>query len=258
MFSKKKDPFKDPQIINHKETGIDLPLRYYRAAAIFSYFEVQLDPLKDMISCQRLHPIKKSSKTGIICFINTFCQHSSIEEFSTFTIAIPVTMAKKPAPAQLPFLFEQSWPNNGLFVYREGVSNSTIYDVSNKVWGYQSFLADIDTSKRDETYQETIVSEEEHILTLINKHPEYTKEEEWDIPLFSIKNNQILETIWRIRGSVERSNEPESSMVILGEHPLISTFKTELKISPKSFHTRYFINLKAQKSLPERILSVLA
>lgn len=254
MLFKKKGLFEGLHPSIHPATGLEVPVRYYMAEMVMSYFEADFETVRAWVPSASLHPIRINSKTGILCIITTQCKHSSIGEFSAVALSVPVTTGKKPAPAKMPLIFEESWPNKGLFLYKEATTTSEAYRAATELWSHPEFLAEIKHKPFDENNYEVTVLEEQRILSLKIKQPSYVREERSDIKVFSEKQTLIFESTWQIHANVSRSRKPEDTMVFWGNHPIGSQLKT-LKVGPLSFETRYYMDLNLLKPLSDKILS---
>lgn len=231
------------------QSGIEMPIRFYRAEMIVSYFEAALDPLLALMPHPRLHPIRRGQRKSVVALIQTFCNHASIPPYQSLAFAIPVTVGKWPAPSYLPLLFEESWLNKGFYIHREAVSTSEAYEARTEIWGYPLFLGDINTQMVEPRVRETEVVEEERILSLRTRQPEYVREYPKDIRFYSIKQNIVCENIMRTESGQESSRDPQASIVVFGKHPLGQQFKN-MGIGPHSLETRFYQDLKAVSPYP--------
>lgn len=254
MLFKKKGLFEGLHPSIHPATGLEIPVRYYIAEMVMSYFDADLETLRAWVPSASLHPIKQNSKTGILCIISTQCKHSSIGEFAAVTLAVPVTTGKKPAPAKMPLLFEQSWLNQGLYLYKEAITTSEAYRAGTDLWGYPDFLAEIKHKPFDKDHYEVTAIEEQRILSLKIKQPSYVREERSDIKIFTEKQTLIFESLWQVHANVSRSRKADDTWVFWGDHPIGSQLKA-LKVGPRSFETRYYMDMNMLKPLSDKMVN---
>ncbi len=231
------------------QSGIEMPVRFYRAEMFISYFEANLDLLKALVPHERMHPIRRSSGISVVAIIQTYCNHGSIPPFKSVAIAIPVTIGKRPAPSYLPLLFEESWANKGYYIHKEAITSSEAYEVQTEIWGYPEFLAEINHQMIDERVQEVEVSEEERLFTLRVRRPEYVKEYPKELKYYSIKQNVVCENRVMIECSHDSNRDPSASMIVFGKHPLGQQLKS-MGIGPHALETRYFLDMKAVYPYP--------
>lgn len=249
MFGR-KSIFDNLEVSLDNQSGIEMPLRIYRSEMIMSYFEADLDPIKAWIPHERLHPIRRGSGKSVICIMQTYCNHASIPPFRSVAIAVPVTLGKRPAPSYLPLLFEESWINKGYYIHQEAVNSSEAYEARTEIWGYPEFLADIESKMVDDTLQETEVSEEQRIFTLRVKRPDYVKDYDKTVKLYSIKQNVVCENKFLIEAGHESKRDPEASLIVFGEHPVGQQLKS-MNVGPYALETRYFLDMKAVLPYPD-------
>lgn len=251
MLFQRRGIFDGIDVTMDGQSGLEMPVRYYRSQMIISYFEADLDPLKALMPHERLHPIRRSSGKSVIAIIQTYCNHASIPPFTSVAIAVPVTLGKWPAPSYLPLLFEESWLNKGFFIYQEAISSSEAYEAKTELWGYPEFLAEINNEKVDSGTRELEVVEEERILAMRVRIPNYTAyETPKDIKMYSVKQNIVCENLIRTESNQHSSRNPEDSMIIFGPHQLGQQLKS-MHIGPHCLETRYFSELKAVCPYPE-------
>jgi hypothetical protein len=239
-----KGLFSGVEISIDGQSGIEMPIRFYRSEMILSYFEADLDPLLALMPHAKVHPIRRGNRKSVVVVIQTYCNHASIPPYQSVALAIPVTLGKWPAPSYLPLLFEESWMNKGFYIHREAVTTSDAFEARTEIWGFPEFLADIQTQMVDSQFQETQVTEEERILTLRVKRPQYVKEYPKNIKFYSIKQNIVCESMMHIEAGQDSSRHPGSSMIVFGKHPLGRQFQ-EMGIGPHSLETRYLLDMKA-------------
>lgn len=242
--------FDNLEVSLDNQSGIEMPLRIYRSEMILSYFEADLDPVKAWVPHERIHPVRRGSGKSVICIIQTYCNHASIPPFRSVAIAVPVTIGKRPAPSYLPLLFEESWINKGYYIHQEAVNSSEAYEARTEIWGYPEFLADIESKMVDDTLQETEVSEEERIFTLRVKRPEYVKDYDKTLKLYSIKQNVVCENKFLIEAGHGSKRDPEASLIVFGNHPIGQQLKS-MNVGPYALETRYFLDMKAVLPYPD-------
>lgn len=239
-----KGMFNSVDLSTDSQSGIEMPVRFYRSEMIFSYFEADLDPLLALMPHSKVHPIRRGNRKSVVVFIQTYCNHASIPPYQSVALAIPVTLGKWPAPSYLPLLFEESWLNKGFYIHREAVTTSEAFEARTELWGFPEFLADIQTQMVDDKIQETVVTEEERIFTLRIRRPQYVKEYPKDIKFYSIKQNIVCESVMYTEGGQDSSRNPTASMILFGRHPLGRQFQ-DMGIGPHSLETRYLLDMKA-------------
>ncbi len=244
-----KGIFDNLEVSLDNQSGIEMPLRIYRSEMIMSYFEADLDPIKAWVPHERIHPVRRGSGKSVICIIQTYCNHASIPPFRSVAIAVPVTIGKRPAPSYLPLLFEESWINKGYYIHQEAINSSEAYEARTEIWGYPEFLADIESKMVDDTLQETEVSEEQRIFTLRVKRPEYVKDYDKTLKMYSIKQNVVCENKFLIEAGHESKRDPEASLIVFGEHPIGQQLKS-MSVGPYALETRYFLDMKAVLPYP--------
>lgn len=249
MF-KRKGIFEDLQISTDGQSGIEMPVRYYRSEMIVSYFECDLAPLLPLMPHERVHPVRRGNQKSAIALIQTVVHHASIPPFRSLALAIPVTLGKWPAPSYLPLWFEESWRNKGFYLHKEGVSSDEAFEARTELWGYPEFLAEINQKMLDTRVQETELLEEERILTLRVKRPEYVRPHEKEVKFYAIKQNIVCENKMQIECSLASSRAPDASMVIFGKHPIGAHFKS-MNIGPYSLETWYYFDMQAVLPYPD-------
>lgn len=239
-----KGIFTDIDISLDSQSGLEMPVRFYRSEMIISYFDAEIEPLLALMPHPKMHPIRRGNRKSAVAIIQTFCNHASIPPYQSVGLAIPVTLGKWPAPSYLPLLFEESWLNKGFYVHREAISTSEAFEARTELWGFPEFLAEIQTQMVDENFQETNVIEEEHLFTLRVRRPKYVKEYPKNIKFYTIKQNIICESIMHIEAGQDSSLDAQSSMIAFGKHPLGRQFQA-MGIGPHSLETRYYLDMKA-------------
>ncbi len=242
--------FDNLEVSLDNQSGIEMPLRIYRSEMILSYFEADLEPIKAWIPHERIHPIRRGGKKSVICIIQTYCNHASIPPFKSVAIAVPVTIGKRPAPSYLPLLFEESWMNKGYYIHQEAVDSSEAFEARTEIWGYPEFLAEIDNKMINDNVQETEVSEEERLFTLRVKRPDYVKDYDKTLKLYSIKQNVVCENQFLIESGHDSNRHPNSSVIVFGNHPIGQQLKS-MNMGPHALETRYFLDMKAVLPYPE-------
>jgi hypothetical protein len=248
MFGR-KGIFDNLEISLDNQSGIEMPLRIYRSEMIMSYFEADLEPIRAWIPHERIHPIRRGSHKSVLCFIQTYCNHASIPPFRSVSIAVPVTIGKRPAPAYLPLLFEESWINKGYYIHQEAVDSSEVYEARTEIWGYPEFLAEINTQMISDSLQETEVSEEERLFTLRVKRPDYVKDYDKTLKIYSVKQNVVCENKLMIEAGHESKRDPDASIIVFGNHPIGRQLKS-MNVGPHALETRYFLDMKAVQPYP--------
>lgn len=249
MF-KRKSIFEDLQISTDGQSGIEMPMRYYRSEMIVSYFECDLAPLLPLMPHERVHPIRRGNHKSAVALIQTMVHHASVPPFRSLALAIPVTLGKWPAPSYLPLWFEESWGNKGFYLHKEGVSSSEAFEARTELWGYPEFLAEINQQMLDSRIQETELIEEERILTLRVKRPDYVRSHEKELKFYAIKQNIVCENKMTIACSLTSSRAPDASLVVFGKHPVGAQFKA-MNIGPYSLETWYYFDMQAILPYPD-------
>ncbi|PIQ24320.1 hypothetical protein COW36_24005 [bacterium (Candidatus Blackallbacteria) CG17_big_fil_post_rev_8_21_14_2_50_48_46] len=249
-MSRHKSIFEDLQVTTDGQSGIEMPIRLYRSEIVVSYFECGLEPLLPMMPHERVHPVRRGNNRSALAMIQTHVQHGSIPPYRSVAIAIPVTLGKWPAPSYLPLWFEESWGNKGFYIYKEGVSSSEAFEARTEIWGYPIFLAEINHQMLDPRTQETELIEEERILTLRVKRPEYVREQDKELKFYSIKQNIVCENKVKMQCSLTSSRSPEASMVVFGKHPVGAQLKS-MGIGPYSLETFYYFDAQAILPYPD-------
>ena len=244
-----KGIFTGIEITQDSQSGIEMPVRFYRSEMFISYFEADLEPLLALMPHPRIHPIRRGHHQSVVAVIQTFCNHASIPPYQSVALAIPVTLGKWPAPAYLPLLFEESWFNKGFYIHREAVNSSEAYEARTEIWGFPEFLAEIKTQMTNARFQETEVNEEERIMALRVRRPQYVKEFPKDIKFYSVKQNIVCECVMRIEASQDSSLDANSSQIVFGKHPLGRQFQ-DIVSNPFALETRYMLDMKAVCSYP--------
>lgn len=249
MFAR-KGIFDGLELTQDNQSGLEMPVRIYRSEMVVSYFEADLEPLKALMPHNRMHPIRRGSHKSAIAVIQTVCNHASIPPYRSVALAIPVTLGKWPAPSYLPLLFEESWLNKGFYIHREAVTTSEAFEARTEIWGYPEFLAEINHVMLDEKTQELEVVEEERVLTLRTRRPDYVREYPKDVKFYSIKQNIVCENLIKTEASIESAKGADSSMIVFGNHPLGAQFKA-MNIGPYCLETRFFLDMKAVWPYPK-------
>ena len=245
-----KSIFEGIEISLDSQSGIEMPVRVYRSEMIVSYFEADLDALRALVPHEKIHPVRRGHQKSVLAIIQTYCNHASIPPYKSVSLAIPVTLGKRPAPSYLPLLFEESWMNKGFYIHKEAITTSEAFEARTEIWGYPVFLAEIENQMLDEQTQEVDVSEEERIFTLRCRRPKYVREYPKDVKFFSIKQNVVCENMLRTESSIESQRDPDASMIVFGPHPLGQQLKS-MNIGPYSLETRYFLDMKAVSPYPK-------
>ena len=94
MFGK-KGIFDNLETSLDNQSGIEMPVRFYRAEMFISYFEANLELLKALIPHERMHPIRRSSGVSVIAIIQTYCNHGSNPPFIFIKKQSPVQKLMK-------------------------------------------------------------------------------------------------------------------------------------------------------------------
>lgn len=226
------------------QSGIEMPVRFYRSEMFISYFEADLDSLLALMPHNKMHPIRRGNRRSAVAIIQLFCNHASIPPFQAVAIAVPVTLGKWPAPSYLPLIFEESWMNKGFYIHKEAVNTSEAFEVRTEIWGYPEFLADINSQVIENNVQETHVTEEERIFTIRVQRPKYVKEYPKEIKFYSVKQNIVCENIIGIEASQDSSLNQNSSLIAFGRHPVGRQFQ-DIILNPHALETRYYLDMKA-------------
>jgi hypothetical protein len=248
MF-RSKGIFEGIEIFTDSNSGVEMPVRYYRAEMIASLFEADLESLLPLMPHPRMHPVRRGNHKSAISIIQTVCNHGSLPPYRSVAIAVPVTIGKWPAPSYLPLLFEESWPNKGLFIYKEAVNTGDSFSAMTEVWGYPTMLTEVNHDMVDDNYLETTVTEEEKILTIRIRRPGYVREERKDLMLYSVKQGYVCENIVRTESSEDFSRRPDSSVIVFGKHPLGQQLKA-MGVGPYCLATRSMLDLKSVRLSP--------
>jgi hypothetical protein len=249
MF-KRKSIFENLQLVTDAQSGIEMPMRFYRSEMILSYFECDLEPLLPLMPHPRMHPIRRGNRKSALAIIQTQVLHASIQPYRSVSLAIPVTLGKWPAPSYLPLWFEESWGNKGFYLYKEGLSGSDSFEARTEIWGYPVFLAEIQQEMLESGVQETELREEERILTVRIKRPEYVHASERELKFYSVKQNIVCENKFKMECSLASSRAPDASLVIFGKHPIGAQLKS-MNVGPHSLETWYYFDMQALQFAPE-------
>jgi hypothetical protein len=249
MFSR-KSIFENLELTTDGQSGVEMPVRLYRSEMIVSYFECELEPLLPMMPHARVHPIRRGGNKSAVAIIQATVNHASIPPYRSVSLAVPVTLGKWPAPSYLPLWFEESWGNKGFYIHKEGVTSSEAFEVRTEIWGYPMFLAEIHQEMLDPKTQETVLMEEERILTVRSKRPEYVRQTDREVKFYSIKQNIVCENKIKLECSLTSSRAPDASMVVFGKHPVGAQFKA-MNIGPYSLETWYYLDMQAILPYPD-------
>lgn len=248
MFT--KGIFDGIEVETDAQSGIEMPVRFYRSEMIISYFEADLEPLKPLIPHERVHPIRRGGKKSVVAIVFTNVSHGSIPPYRSAAIAIPVTIGKFPAPSFLPLWFEESWGNKGFYIHNEFITTSEAYETRTEIWGYPDVLAEVEVDMVGDDTMEIEVAEEERIFAMRIQRPTYTREKNRKLKFYSIKQNVVCENEFLVEAGQDYSLNANSTLLLWGNHSIGRQFQA-MNVGPNALETRYYLDMKSVQPYPD-------